>query len=331
MRVLVDQSPEEQRGAPAPPDGMTTSQPAQTRSTSAPGARELYSRVLGRLLDEGRLRTDARIVVVCAGPLDREVLQDLGFLDVTLCNLDERLGPADMAPFRWSHQDAENLDFQDDQFDFAIVHEGLHHCHSPHRALGELYRVARLGCLLVEPCDNLLTRTAVRLGFGQDYERAAVYMNECRMGGVRNGPVPNFVYRWTPHEVEKTIDCFAPYGQHRFQFFRGSVHPWGQLKSLENRWRYWALMLALPALRAFESLFPGQRNQLAAVAWKPELPAELHPWLRQGAEGVEADPEWLEHVYGTAATKDHAEDEGAHDGGKGARRRARNPSDPLSR
>ena len=35
--------------------------------------------------------------------------------------------------------------FEDGAFDFVVVHQGLHHCHSPHRGLLEMYRVARRG------------------------------------------------------------------------------------------------------------------------------------------------------------------------------------------
>jgi ubiquinone/menaquinone biosynthesis C-methylase UbiE len=45
--------------------------------------------------------------------------------------------------------------FDDNSFDFAIVHNGLHHCYSPHRGLLELYRVSRQGILVFEPRDTL--------------------------------------------------------------------------------------------------------------------------------------------------------------------------------
>ena len=162
------------------------------------------------------------------------MLSELGFRDVTLCNLDERLELDAFAPYGFRRENAETLSFEADSFDFALVHEGLHHCHSPHRALAELYRVARRGVVFFEPYDNLLTRVAVRLGFGQDYERAAVYYNDCRHGGVANGPVPNFVYRWTEREVRKAIHSLAPHGPHGFRFFHGNVYPWAQLRALRN-------------------------------------------------------------------------------------------------
>jgi SAM-dependent methyltransferase len=70
---------------------------------------------------------------------------------------------AEFAPFLWSFQDAERLTFAENEFDFCIVHSGLHHCYSPHRALLEMYRVARVGLLVFEPRDGALVRLGMRL------------------------------------------------------------------------------------------------------------------------------------------------------------------------
>jgi ubiquinone/menaquinone biosynthesis C-methylase UbiE len=56
-------------------------------------------------------------------------------------------GGDEFAPFSWSFQDAEQLSFEDEAFDYVFVHAGLHHCASPHRALLEMYRVARRGIM----------------------------------------------------------------------------------------------------------------------------------------------------------------------------------------
>ena len=40
-----------------------------------------------------------------------------------------------------------------------------------------------------------------------------------RFGGQRNTPIPNYVYRWTRREVEKTVLAFAPVAKHRFFLF----------------------------------------------------------------------------------------------------------------
>src|SRR5262249_51172103 len=117
-----------------------------------------YHKVLGRLLRDGEINRDARLLVVCGGKLDHDVLRDLGFRHVTISNLDGRMNEQSFAPFAWSYQDAEALAYPDDAFDFVLVHAGLHHCHSPHRALLEMYRVARRGLLAFEARDGWLMR-----------------------------------------------------------------------------------------------------------------------------------------------------------------------------
>jgi hypothetical protein len=53
---------------------------------------------------------------------------------------------------------------------------------------------------------SLLTR----LNLSPEYETAAVIDNQFVCGGVRDSAVPNYVYRWTEHEVEKVASsCLA--------------------------------------------------------------------------------------------------------------------------
>src|SRR5947207_6007384 len=76
----------------------------------------------------------ASILVVAAGRTDRDVLSDLGFTNVVLSNVQEPLN-GEVAPHTWSRQNAEALSYRDGEFDYTVVHAGLHHCHSPHRGL----------------------------------------------------------------------------------------------------------------------------------------------------------------------------------------------------
>jgi hypothetical protein len=65
------------------------------------------------------LPLNARILVVCGGALDRETLLNCGYSIVTISNLNERLLGDGFAPFEWSSQDAEQLSFPDDSFDYC--------------------------------------------------------------------------------------------------------------------------------------------------------------------------------------------------------------------
>jgi len=179
-----------------------------------------YNRVLGDLLDEGLVRRDMSVLVVAGGPADRDAFHSLGFGDVRISNVDEEVAPETLAPYDWAYQDAESLSYEDGAFDLTVVSAGLHHCRSPHRALLELYRVARVAAIALESRDSALMRLAVRLGVVDEYELAAVAAHGLRSGGVANTSTPNYVYRWTEREVEKTLASFAPHARHRIRFFR---------------------------------------------------------------------------------------------------------------
>lgn len=262
--------------------------------------RDFYDEVIMELVRDGVLDTAMKVLVVCGGRTDTLVLERCGFRDVVISNLGLRPAGKDLGSFRWSQQDAERLAFDDDSFDFAVVHSGLHHCHSPHRALLEMYRVARRGVLVFEPYDNLLTRTGVRLGIGQEYEHAGVAGELGRnghRGGVANTTIPNFVYRFTEREIVKTIHSYAPFARHDIRFFHRMRIPWGQLRRRRDRGLYLAVRLAQPVLKLVEVFAPRQSNNFAAVILKPDLSRTLHPWLQRSSGAVEVNSDWLAGRY----------------------------------
>jgi SAM-dependent methyltransferase len=258
---------------------------------------DFYARTVDGLLESGVLRRDMRVLVACGGLVDRAVLAKLGFENVTISNLDSRLDPGKLLPYPWSYQDVEQLTFQDEEFDFAIVHNGLHHCHSPHRGLLELYRVARRGILVFEPRDTALVRLGIRLSFGQKYEVASVTHNGLSAGGVANSLVPNFIYRWTEREVEKTILSYAPIGEPRLLFTYALRVPWGRLRALKNPLFLAAVILTLPVLKVFFHVFPRQANGFAFAVEKPQVPRDLHPWLKLEENRVLVRDEWMQNRY----------------------------------
>jgi SAM-dependent methyltransferase len=259
---------------------------------------DFYRKTLASLLRDGHLTLDSRILVVCGGRADRDVFESLGFRDVVISNVDTRTDGAEFAPYGWSFQDAEALDYEPNSFDFCVVHSGLHHCESPHKGLLEMYRVARVGVLAFEPLDNLTTRVGVRLGFGQDYEIAAVTAeNGYTFGGVRNTQIPNFVYRFTEREVVKTISSYAPYGRNRFLYFYALRIPWGRFRVMKNRLLGGVLLAAAPLLKLASLVFPRESNNFAFAVLKPALPREMHPWLRAEGDGIALNREWVQNVY----------------------------------
>jgi SAM-dependent methyltransferase len=258
---------------------------------------DFYRDTVRQLLERGVLARDMRVLAACAGPYDRDVLLELGFTDVTISNLDVRLTGNEFAPYAWSYQDVEHLSFPDEAFDFAFVHNGLHHCQSPHRGLLELYRVSRRGVLAFEPRDTLLVRLGTRLNFGQTYEFAAVSHHGLEFGGVGNTAIPNYIYRWTEREFEKTILTYAPIGMHRFHYAYAVRVNWSRLKAMRNRALALAVMASLPLLRQVFRAFPRQANGFAFAVEKPRLPADLHPWLRHEQDRIVVDQQWIEARY----------------------------------
>lgn len=261
--------------------------------------RDLYSDVLIDLLSRSVLRRDMRVLVLCGGKRDQGALQNVGFKHVTISNVDSRMRGDEYAPFQWSFQDAEKVDYPDESFDFCIAADGLHHCQSPHRALLELYRVARVGLLVLEPRDNLLTRIAVRLGYGQEYEAAAVHANAGDFGGVRNTEVPNYVYRWTEREIEKTINSYAPWGKHQFLYWYKLRVPWPALRMRRNKAKLLLTSMAFPVLRVFTWIFPGQSNNFGFAVLKPRIPADLQPWIQRRDGQMKLDRAWMAQRYGS--------------------------------
>lgn len=276
---------------------MAASTRSMQRVTDPEAQDPFYASTVRRLLREGMLSTDTRVLVACGGPFDRDVLHSLGFRDVTISNLDERLTGTEFAPFAWSSQDVEQLTFADDEFDFAIVHNGLHHCFSPHRGLLELYRVSRYGVLVFEPRDTLLVRLGMRLGFGQTYEVAAVSHHGLRFGGAGNTDIPNYIYRWTEREVEKAIASYAPLGRHRFVYTYALRVPWSRVRTMRNRVLAAGIIASLPVLRLVLRLFPRQANGFAFAIQKPRLPEDLHPWLKAKDGRVVVDRGWVRAQY----------------------------------
>jgi SAM-dependent methyltransferase len=176
-------------------------------------SRATFANVLRRYMGPGGIGPRDSVLIVGGSLADAKFLVDLGFGDLTLTNLGSQLSSfeAEEVPgIKFKTIDAEEIDLPDRSYDFVFVHESLHHCRSPHRALCEMVRVARRHVVMLEPNDSLLMSTLVRLNFSAPYETAAVIDNDFSSGGVRDSNIPNYLYRWTGREVAKTVAAYAP-------------------------------------------------------------------------------------------------------------------------
>ena len=143
-----------------------------------------------------------------------------------------------------------------------------------------MYRVARVGMLAFESRDSSIMRFLERHEVTQTYEHAAVYFNECKYGGVNNTEIPNYIYRWTEREIEKTIQSYAPCFKHRYIYRYGTALPC--TLELEKKWhlKNHLVRLLSPLYKIFVKIFPKQQNLFAFYIDKPVFdPDLLFPWL----------------------------------------------------
>ena len=62
----------------------------------------------------------------------------------------------------YSEENAENLSFEDESFDYVLIKEAFHHFPRPWIALHEAFRVCKKGIILIEPNDINLQSTGIR-------------------------------------------------------------------------------------------------------------------------------------------------------------------------
>lgn len=228
--------------------------------------------VMQGLINDGTLTRDSPLLAVCAGGAERDLFLSLGLKNVTLTSLDPLVTTGAAAPFAGSLADVRKLPFGAAEFDWVFVSDGLHHCDSPHGALLEMYRVAKTGVIVFESRDSLLMRLGVRFGWAEEYELSAVIANGGECAGVNYTCVPNFVYRWTESDFEKTICCADPTGRPTFRFFYGFNSPIRDCRGIKAV----IYNLGLWAAKLFSATFKKQRNSFCMLALKP---TELFPWI----------------------------------------------------
>jgi SAM-dependent methyltransferase len=209
---------------------------------------------------------------------DVDILTACGFKEIVLSNIEA----ANMA------LDAENIALPDDSYPVVFAHAVLHHCRCPQRALGEMVRVSQQHVFFLEPNDSWIMRLLVRLNFSFPYELVAVAAHEYLRGGMRDGPIPNHIYRWTGREVKKCVASYHPERQ-----FQVHAHPYwdfyvdeddlisrkeSRVAALADKLgpRNFVRLLHLgQAVLNLSSLFRSQGNKFFCAISK----RELQPWI----------------------------------------------------
>lgn len=106
----------------------------------------------------------------------------------------------------YSKQNAENLDFKSETFDYVLIKESLHHLPRPWLALYEAFRVCKKGVLLIEPNDNFHHGNLIKKFFIKFKNllkrllKKKVYRDEYGFEEVGN-----FIYTINNRELEKFL------------------------------------------------------------------------------------------------------------------------------
>ena len=240
---------------------------------------------------------DCNILVVGGNHTDYDVFKELGFTKVTISNIDDNVDPEKLSPYTWSYQDMEQLSYENETYDYVIAHACLHHCFSPHRALLEMYRVAKKGILMFESRDSLSMIIAEFLNLTQKYEHAAVFFNKHKYGGVANSDIPNYIYRWTEREIEKVISSYSPYAQNEFIYEYGYGVPVSTENWKQNFFKRSLKFLIIKLHLFFVKLFPKQSNLFSSFIKKPNLKEEHFKWLKFKGEKLVFNSKWANKHY----------------------------------
>jgi SAM-dependent methyltransferase len=236
-----------------------------------------YVKCLNLLTAKRIWSTGDSVLVVAGGPTDRACFLDAGFGNVVISNLEHEDGAsAQYQPFRWMCLDAEKIALDDTSFDWVVVHAGLHHLSVPAAGICEMFRVARKGIVCFEARDSWAMRLAKRAALTSDYELEPAFLSGGKTGGYRNGPIPNYVYRWTEREFEKVVKSYHPAYHVDFLYFYGLQVPLQRFAMARSSVLRSAGWLLNGISKIFPLVFPRQGNQFAMVAVKTNV---LQPWL----------------------------------------------------
>jgi ubiquinone/menaquinone biosynthesis C-methylase UbiE len=245
-------------------------------------------------LQKAGVSPEDSVLAVCAGSCDQRALQAAGVKNAVISNVNHHAGVSDYAPYAWQYQDAEEIKSEDGCFDWCIVHNGLHHCGSPHRALCEMLRVSRKGVVLIEARDSLLMRFAVVLGLTPTFELEPVFLTEGAYGGLRNSQVPNFVYRWTEREIWKTVCSAEPHRVPSIQYLYGYRIPTERLTMSKSATKRVIAHVANAMVGLLKLIAPRQGNTFGAVICKN---GAIQPWLLEDHGKLVADLDYMSRLF----------------------------------
>lgn len=189
-----------------------TSARARTPQIFTGKDRTTLLKMMDSQLRKSKIDPNASVLILGGSDDDLKSMKALGFKNILVSNIASVVASTQKS--KDSNDilsiDIENIALPDNSYDVVFVHEVLHHCQSPHRGLCECLRIAKKLVIFMEPSDSLIMRLITRLGLSARFEVLAVIGNNFISGGVRDTCVPNYIYRWSAHEVTKVVSSYLP-------------------------------------------------------------------------------------------------------------------------
>lgn len=142
-------------------------------------------------IGDGRYGTDAHFIISQGG------IAHASDISEKLLKIGSEIGFINT----FSSENAENLSFPDESFDYVLIKEAFHHCPRPWIALHEAFRVCKKAVILMEPNDGI---KGVRHSVVKKIKQIANRFVK-KTGQYRFEPVGNFIYSLNSQELEKFL------------------------------------------------------------------------------------------------------------------------------
>ena len=148
-------------------------------------------------IGDGRFGTEARFIndnggTAHASDINIELLaksKDMGYIN------------------KYSAQNAENLSFKSNKFDYVLIKEAVHHFEKPWKGLYEAFRVAKIAVIIIEPKDTNPHGNGLRKKLFNflKYFIKYLFKKNPNIYSYSFEEVGNFVYSMENRELEKFI------------------------------------------------------------------------------------------------------------------------------
>ena len=166
------------------------------------------------------LKKSSSILIIGASSDEIKLFKNEKFTNITVGYFDDR-ELIDLKKIKLEYDfeihkvDARKINFENQSFEYCLTHATIHHIDLPHLAITELYRVSKLGTLIIEGNDSIVMRIATKFGFSEEYENSSI---SDMKGGLLNSGLPNYIYRWSEREIYKLLNSYNPNINHQINF-----------------------------------------------------------------------------------------------------------------